>query len=50
MADKKGVPKRDGSGHGTRDNANRGGCNNPPAVGKGQASPPPGRGRNRRVL
>ena len=46
----KGVPKRDGSGRGIRANANRGGCNNPPAVGKGRVSPPPGRGRNRRVL
>ena len=50
MTDKKGVPKKDGSGQGTRQNINRGGCNNPPAVGKGQSSPPPGRGRNRRVL
>ena len=32
---KKGVPRKDGSGHGTRDNKNRGGCNDPPKKGKG---------------
>ena len=31
----KGIPKKDGSGKGTRDNINRGGCNNPPKKGKG---------------
>ena len=29
MAEKKGVPKRDGSGKGTRANMGRGGCKNP---------------------
>lgn len=32
MTVKKGVPKRDGSGHGTRDNKGRGGC--PPSTQK----------------
>ena len=50
MTDKKGVPKKDGSGQGTRQNVNRGECNAPPSTGRGQASSPPGRGRNRRVL
>ncbi len=31
----KGIPKKDGTGKGTRDNINRGGCNNPPKKGKG---------------
>lgn len=33
---KKGIPKRDGSGRGNRDNINREGCNNPPSKGKGR--------------
>lgn len=36
---KRGVPKRDGSGRGTRNNRGRGGCNK---------TQPKGRGRNRR--
>ena len=36
---KKGVPKRDGSGRGTRANRGRGGC---------KETRPKGRGRNRR--
>jgi len=50
MADKKGVPKKDGSGRGTRDNEGRGGCETTESTGKGQAGSPPGRDRNRRVL
>ena len=36
---KKGMPKRDGSGHGQRDNRGRGGC---------QQTKSSGRGRNRK--
>ena len=32
---KKGIPKRDGSGKGNRNNINRGECNNPQTKGKG---------------
>lgn len=32
---KKGVPKRDGSGKGTRGNKGRGGCTNTQKTGKG---------------
>jgi len=31
----KGKQKKDGTGKGTRANKNRGGCNSPPAKGKG---------------
>jgi len=50
MVDKKGVPKKDGSGQGVRANEGRGGCETTEPVGKGQAGSPPRRGRNRRVL
>jgi hypothetical protein len=33
---KKGVPKKDGSGQGRRANAGRGGCPSPKKVGKGK--------------
>jgi hypothetical protein len=33
---KKGVPKRDGSGHGRRDNEGRGGCEETQKTGKGK--------------
>lgn len=33
---KKGIPKQDGSGNGTRDNKGRGGCETTQKVGKGQ--------------
>ncbi len=33
---KKGVPKRDGSGKGTRANQGRGGCKTPKRTGKGR--------------
>lgn len=33
---KKGVPKRDGSGKGTRANKGRGGCAKPKSKGKGR--------------
>ena len=32
----KGVPKRDGSGRGSRANKGRGGCKNPRKTGKGR--------------
>jgi hypothetical protein len=34
MTNKKGVPKRDSSGGGTRKNAGRGGCKTPRKTGK----------------
>jgi hypothetical protein len=34
MANKKGVPLRNGSGGGSRHNAGRGGCRNPRKTGK----------------
>lgn len=36
MADDKGTPKQDGSGHGNRDNKNRGGCESPRDEGQGR--------------
>jgi len=36
MADKKGVPKRDGSGKGIRANRGRSGCNIPSSNGRGR--------------
>ena len=36
MRAKKGVPKRDGSGHGRRDNEGRGGCDETRRTGKGK--------------
>ena len=35
---KKGVPKRNGSGKGTRSNAGRGGCKTPKKTGRGRRS------------
>jgi len=46
---KKGVPKRDGSGGGTRANKGRGGCVDPKSTGKGKGGRATGGGRaNRR--
>lgn len=36
IEEKKGIPKKDGTGGGVRANINRGGCNVPPPVGKGK--------------
>ena len=36
---KKGIPKRDGSGQGTRQNAGRGGCAKPRQTGKQTSKP-----------
>jgi len=36
MANKKGVPKKDGSGRGTRKNTGRGGCQDTETKGKGR--------------
>jgi hypothetical protein len=36
MATKKGTPKKDGSGKGTRQNKGRGGCDKPQKSGKGK--------------
>jgi len=33
----KGTPKKNGTGHGTRDNKGRGGCNTPRKTGKGKS-------------
>jgi len=33
---KKGIPKKDGSGRGTRANKGRGGCDSPKGKGKGR--------------
>jgi len=38
MNNKKGVPRRDGSGRGTRANQGRGGCKNTSRTGKGRKS------------
>ena len=38
MASKKGIPKRDGTGHGKRDNKGRGGC--PPSKQKDTGKTP----------
>jgi len=43
----KGIPKRDGSGRGTRANQGRGGCANTRNTGRGRTGSPPGRGRNK---
>jgi len=43
---KKGVPKEDGSGRGTRANRGRGGCVTPRSTGKGR-KPTTGRGGRR---
>lgn len=45
MIDKKGVPKRDGSGRGVRANRGRGGCETTKEIGQGRTTPPPRRGR-----
>jgi len=37
MVNKKGTPKRDGSGKGTRANRGRGGCKTTKTTGKGQS-------------
>jgi len=36
MAEEKGTPKQDGSGHGNRDNKGRGGCETPRDEGQGR--------------
>ena len=45
---KKGTPKQDGSGRGTRANKGRGGCVTPKSTGKGRRATGGGRRANRR--
>lgn len=44
----KGIPKKDGSGKGNRENKGRNNCDNIESTGKGRNGKSPGRGRNRR--